>query len=183
MDINQYSVFLSLGMFLVIGIIIITMVGYIASPRLKERLLQVSYWDYIKLIGATATIATLGALVYQFGYGTPVCEYCWWQRIFIFPIEFVAFGTLMLRNKGNEMIIAALAVVGSLFAAMHYYFHVQAAILMKDVTLPCSSIGIIPSCTETPVLVFGFITIPLMALVMLIAILWMCYLAYRVRKQ
>lgn len=181
MNIDQYSVFLSLGMFLVIAVIIISVIGYLVSPQIRKKLLGVGYWDYIKLIGATATIATVGALVYQFGYGTPVCEYCWWQRIFIFPIEFVAFGTLMLRNKGNELIIAALAIVGSLFAAMHYYFHVQAAILAKEVTLPCSTIGIIPSCTETPVLVFGFVTIPLMALVMLIAILWMCFLAYKVR--
>ena len=178
MNLDQYSVVLSIALVLLLAATIISVAACIFSKNARSKLQEVDYFVYIKLIGLFSIIATLGALVYQFVYKTPVCEYCWWQRIFMFPIDFIVIGTLWSKVKKNEYIIGALALVGGLFAAVHYYFHYQVAVLDNILSLPCSSVGIIPSCTETPVLIWGFITIPLMALVVFVTIVWLAFLAH-----
>jgi len=181
MNLELYSLFLTLACIALILVTAVSLVGYFSLSTWKSKMLLVDYFDYIKAIGALSLIATIGTLIYQFYYLTPVCEYCWWQRIFMYPIDFVALGSIMLKNKKNELIIVGLALVGAVFAGLHYYFHYKAIILSQDVALPCSSVGIIPSCTESPVLIFGFVTIPLMALVVFLSILWLCFLAFKSR--
>lgn len=182
MDLELYSVFLSVACIALLGGVAITSIGYFVSTTERTRLLSINYFEYIKMIGTLSIIATVGTLIYQFYYLTPVCEYCWWQRIFMYPIDFIVIGSILMKTKGNELIIAALASIGAIFAAFHYWFHYNAIFLAQDIA-PCSSIGIIPSCSETPVVIFGFITIPLMALVVFISILWLCFLAHKVRTS
>ena len=100
----------------------------------------------------------------------------------MFPIEIVALGSIILETKRNEYIMGALALIGSGFAGYHYYYHYQVAVQGHDLTMPCSSIGIVPSCTDASVMVFGFVTIPLMALITFISILWLVFLATRASK-
>jgi len=177
MNLEQYSVALSVALVLLSAATLISIFAFVFSKSGREKMKGVDYFVYIKLIGVFSIIATVGALVYQFVYKTPVCEYCWWQRIFMFPIDIIVIVSVWKKIKSNEIIIGILAVIGGLFAAVHYYFHYQVAILDNLLSMPCSSIGIIPSCTETPVLIWGFITIPLMALVVFLVILWLVFLA------
>lgn len=183
MNIDQYSVLLTLAVMALLAITFISMLAYWLSPHARSRMLSVEYTTYLKLVGSVAIISTIGALVYQFHYLTPVCAYCWWQRIFMFPIDIIVLSSLWQRIYKNEITIIILALIGSIFAAIHSYVHVQVAVLGNLLTLPCSSVGIIPSCTETPVLVWGLFTIPMMALGGFIAIIWLSYLAYRVRNR
>ena len=83
----------------------------------------------------------------------------------MFPIDIVVAGTLLFRIRKNEIIIGALSTIGFLIASYHYYLHYQSVVLNLDVQAGCSLLGITPSCTDTPVVVFEFITIPLMAVV------------------
>lgn len=178
MNLDQYTVILSIAL---LGLTIATLASILAflfSPQAREWFKKQDYFSYIKLIGLFAIIATFGALFYQFYYKTPVCEYCWWQRIFMFPIDIVVLVSIWKQIKQNEIIIAILAIIGAIFAAVHYYFHVQVQIMGNLLTLPCSTIGIIPSCTETPVLAWGFVTIPLMALIVFLVIIWISFLAH-----
>jgi len=183
MNLEQYSTLLSVVLVFLSLATIISIFGFIFSQKIREKLQSLDYFLYIKLIGLLSIIATISVLVYQFVYKTPVCEYCWWQRIFMFPIDFIVIGSLFNRIKKNEYVIAVLAIIGGTFAAVHYYFHYQVAVLENLLVLPCSSVGLIPSCTENSILIWGFITIPLMALVVFISIVWVAYLAWYSEKK
>lgn len=183
MDLNLYTIILSVALVGLLGATLLSIIFFVVSDKVRALHKEQDYFAYIQSIGIFAITATIGALIYQFYYKTPVCEYCWWQRIFMFPIDVIVIVTLWKKIKHNEIIIAILAAIGAVFAAVHYYFHVQAILLENEVTLPCSTVGIIPSCTESPVLVWGFVTIPLMALVVFIAILWLSYLAHYSAKD
>lgn len=183
MNLEQYSVVLSAALVLLSITTIISILAFAFSRQAGVKMQGVDYFVYIKLIGVLSILATIGALVYQFVYKTPVCEYCWWQRIFMFPIDVIVLVTVWKKIKFNEIIIGILAAIGSFFASVHYYFHVQVAIFDNILTMPCSGIGIIPSCTTNHVLIWGFITIPLMALTVFLVILWLVFLArYSTRK-
>ena len=183
MNIEQYSQVLSVLVLLLGTATIGSFLGYYFSPKIRARLLQVAYTTWLKFIGGFATIATLGALTYQYVYATPVCPLCWWQRIFMFPIEIVILASLWTKNRTNHLITCIMASIGIVFSVNHYYAHYQKYVAGNPFLLPCSANPLNPSCTQSPIVTFGFITIPFMAMVVFATIIWLSHLAYLKSKQ
>jgi disulfide bond formation protein DsbB len=183
MNIEQYSEVLSVLVLLLGAATLLSLFGYYFSTAVRERMMRIAYATWLKLIGGFATIATLGALTYQYVYATPVCPLCWWQRIFMFPIEIVILVSLWTKNKSNHLITCIMASIGILFSVDHYYGHYQKYVAGNPFLLPCSTNPLEPSCTQSPVVTFGFITIPFMALVVFAAIIWLSHLAYLKSKS
>jgi disulfide bond formation protein DsbB len=128
-------------------------------------------------------MATLGALTYQFIYLTPVCLDCWWQRIFMFPLEIIVLVSLLTKNKLNHILIGVMASCGILLSAHHYGEHFERYVLGNSKLVPCSPTPGEPLCGLAPTVTFGFITIPFMAFVVFATIIWLSYLAHRKSKE
>jgi disulfide bond formation protein DsbB len=184
LSMETFSIILSLGVLTILADTVAHMIGYAFSPKFRRWILSRDYFNYIKIIGAISITSTLLALTYQLYYNLPVCVLCWWQRIAIFPIDILALVAVYYRCKINHISIAILAGLGSLVSAYHYYYHFRAWVLGQAVSLPCEQGGLLPACIENNgVLTFGFITIPFMALVIQLSILWWCFVAHKVANQ
>ena len=181
MNLDQFSLLLTIGSGLLLYVVVTSMIIYALSSKTRERMHNASYYLYMKLMGLVAITATVCVLIYQYVYETPVCEYCWWQRIFMFPIDIVVLASIFLKIRKNQIITGVLATIGLVYAIIHYWYHYQSIILNRDVDSGCSIIGITPSCTESSVLIFGFVTIPLMAVFTFISIIWLSYLAHKAK--
>lgn len=180
MNLEQYSAILSILVLLLGATTILSMLGTFYSSSLREKLFAISYTYLLQSIAILATLATLGALTYQYVYGLPVCHLCWWQRIFMFPIELIILVTLWTKKATmNHLIIGLMATLGLPIAAYHYYIHYQKYIAGNPFLLPCSTNPLEASCSNSPIVTFGFVTIPFMAMIVFIAILWLTYLAHR----
>lgn len=101
--------------------------------------------------------ATLGSLYYSEIAGFPPCDLCWFQRIFMYPQTLIL--GLALWKKENYIIDYSLSmvIVGFLISLYHNYIYYTA-----QTSTFCS---IITPCTQKYILGFGYISIPLMALV------------------
>ena len=183
MTLEIYSTVLTIGLGGIALTILMTIFGYFLLAPIRQRLLQIDYFTYIKTIGVFAITATLGALFYQFYYATPVCELCWWQRIFLYPVSVITFVALWYRTRETHVTVGILALGGFWYACYHYYYHFQAFVLGKTLSLPCSYGGLMPACTDSPVLVFGFITIPFMGIMIFGSMLIVSGLAYVASKR
>lgn len=183
MNLEQYSTVLSVLVLLLGAATVLSMLGAFYSRALREKLFAISYTSLLQITALLATIATLGALTYQYVYLTPVCVLCWWQRIFMFPIEIIIAVTLWTKTRMNHLIVGLLAAIGLPIAAYHYYGHYQKYVAGNPFLLPCSTNPLEPSCTLSPIVTFGFITIPLMAVIVFVAILSLTYLAHRKSKE
>lgn len=183
MNLEQYSTVLSVLVLLLGAATILSMLGAFYSQSLRTKLSTISYTCLLQAIALLATIATLGALTYQYIYLTPVCVLCWWQRIFIFPIEIIIAVTLWTKTKMNHLIVGLMAAIGLPIAAYHYYGHYQKYVAGNPFLLPCSTNPLESSCSNSPIVTFGFITIPFMALVVFVAILSLTYLAHQKSKE
>jgi hypothetical protein len=95
----------------------------------------------------------------------------------MFPIDVIALVAVWFRQKASHVSIAILAVIGLFFALYHYYIHFQNAVLGNALLAPCDQAGLLPACGDNVVLVFGFVTIPLMAAIAFVAILVLCFFA------
>lgn len=109
MEMTTYSLILSVGVLALLTITIISFFGYIFSEKVRKYLNSQDYFLYMKLIGTIAILSTTFALVYQLHYELLVCILCWWQRIFIFPIDIVVVVSLWKRTRGNHIITGLLA--------------------------------------------------------------------------
>lgn len=96
---------------------------YFWSKSFREKLQKVEYFTYMKMIGTIAILSTTFAMIYQLYFELPVCVLCWWQRIFIFPIDIIVLVTLWKKIRGNHIITGILSLIGLFFAGYHYYYH------------------------------------------------------------
>lgn len=88
------------------------------------------------------------------------CPLCWYQRVAIYPLV-ILLGRAAYRNETLIVPYATpFTVIGFLFAVYQYAEQMIPGFAPIDF---CSNSGV--SCTETPIKLFGFITIPLMSAV------------------
>jgi disulfide bond formation protein DsbB len=176
MSLELYSTILTLGSIGLCVSLIIFLALYFLSPKLKSHTLthKNSYTHLLHFILLVTTFSVITSLVYQLVYETPVCELCWWQRIFFYPVPIITAIALWYKTKESHMTTGILAVFGLFYASYHYYYHFQGFVLGNKLTLPCSVGGLLPACTNSPILVFGFATIPFMGVMMFMSIIIIC---------
>lgn len=183
MTIDHYSLVLSILALLLDAAVLLSIAGYFFSPAWRRKISAIPYFTWIECIGVLGTAATLGSLSYQFIYLAPVCLDCWWQRIFMYPIELIALVALLSKNKTYHLLTGILAGIGILFSADHYSEHFENYVLGNPNLVPCSPLPGEPLCGVAPTVTFGFITIPFLALTVFVAIIWLSYLAHRKSKE
>jgi disulfide bond formation protein DsbB len=125
----------------------------------------------LRLAFAQALLAAAGSLYLSAGLGWEPCQLCWYQRIAAYPLVVVLGVGLLRGRRGTRLYAAPLALVGVPIAAYHYLL--QRTDLVGATT--CSLTG--PSCATTDVLLFGYVTVPAMALTAFLVVLGLLWAA------
>ena len=100
-------------------------------------------------------VATSASLYYSEYVGFIPCEFCWFQRIAMYPLFALLAVALVSRTRLQSRYIVTLAAIGLALSIYHYQLQ-----LFPDQAGTCS--GPV-SCTGKYVEEFGFVTIPFMA--------------------
>ncbi len=106
-----------------------------------------------------AAAATLGALFFGEVMKVPTCVLCWYQRIFMFPLAIILPLGLFPFDPRIARYALPLAACGwglALFHVMLVHGYIPESVQ------PCTQ-GV--PCSQTFVKYFGFVTIPLLALI------------------
>ncbi|MEY4480497.1 MAG: hypothetical protein RLZZ267_1175 [Bacillota bacterium] len=106
-----------------------------------------------------ALVATTGSLYLSEVLGFIPCEFCWYQRIFMYPLV-ILLGIASVRKDLKQTIyIIPLSAIGMGLAAYHYLL--QKVPALSEVGKSC---GLIP-CNVDYLNWFGVITIPMLAFI------------------
>jgi disulfide bond formation protein DsbB len=105
-----------------------------------------------------AVIATSGSLFYSEVAGYQPCELCWFQRILMYPQVILLSVAFLMKDKNIPNYLIPVSLIGMGIAAYHYILQLGLAPAV------CSTVGISVSCSQTPFMQFGYITIPMMSL-------------------
>lgn len=129
----------------------------------KKEAIQSFFKEYGVLIAFFAVlVAVLGSLIYSEILGYEPCKLCWIQRIFFYPQLVILGLALWGKHKGSPALLDSafvLSILGGVVALYHYLL--QLGIIPEGF---CVAVGSAVSCAKQFVLVFGFITIPMMSL-------------------
>ena len=117
----------------------------------KEELLLFVIW-------AQALTAMLGSLFYSEIIGYEPCEFCWYQRILMYPLVIIYGWALVKKDFRLAAPGLLLSGIGVLLSAYHYLL--QKVPVLSEAGAAC---GRVP-CNVQYVNYFGFITIPFLSL-------------------
>ena len=117
-----------------------------------------SNWTILFLCWLLASASTMGSIFFSDVMEFTPCVLCWYQRICLFPLVIILAIGLFPFDKSVVKYALPLAFVGWLTALYHSLLH--AGIIPENIQ-PCSQGA---SCTEEYIDLFGFLTIPILAL-------------------
>tara|TARA_X000000368_G_scaffold197694_1_gene156060 strand:- start:10 stop:528 length:519 start_codon:yes stop_codon:yes gene_type:complete len=110
----------------------------------------------LELATMVAVGATLGSLYFSEIRNFVPCDYCWYQRIAMYPLAIILLIATIRRDKNIIPYALTLSLSGMVLSVYHYQLQ-----LFPEQSSSC---GLDASCTYRWVEVFGFVTIPLLAL-------------------
>jgi len=110
----------------------------------------------LELATMVAIGATLGSLYFSEIRNFVPCEYCWYQRVAMYPLALILLIATTRRDKNIIPYALTLSLAGFAISAYHYQLQLFPG--------QGSSCGLDASCAYRWIEVFGFVTIPLLAL-------------------
>jgi disulfide bond formation protein DsbB len=113
-----------------------------------------------------AVAATAGSLYYSEIAGYAPCEFCWYQRIAMYPLALILGIAAFRRDTGVRRYALPLVGVGAALSTYHY-------LMQHFPDLSVSSCSASAPCTAAWVWEFGFVSIPFMALACFATIAWL----------
>lgn len=133
----------------------------IASPRARQLFASIRLsveGQGLWLAWLMAAVAMAGSLYYSQVAGFPPCEYCWYQRIAMYPLVLILGIAIFRGDGGVRRYVLPLATAGGLISAYHYGIErfPDLQVGACSATIPCSQVWFQE---------FGFVTIAFMAFV------------------
>ncbi len=122
------------------------------------------------VLGFLISLAALaGSLFYSEIVGYEACVLCWWQRVFLYP-QLVLFAIALWKNERSVFAYSVvLSVFAGVIAAYQSYVYMGGASL-----LPCTAAE--GGCSKIYVKEFGYITIPMMSLTVVLYYLLLAWI-------
>jgi disulfide bond formation protein DsbB len=119
-----------------------------------------------------AFLATAGSLYFSEVAHFEPCTLCWYQRIAMYPLVVIFAVAAARRETGGALYAAALAAIGAVIAAYH-------VVLEWFPVLDSGTCDPDNPCTLIWFRVFGFISLPTLALAAFLLILTLCLIRLR----
>ena len=130
-------------------------------------------WNILFLCWLVTSVSVLGSLFFSYVMEFAPCVLCWYQRIFLFPLVIILAVGLFPFDKRVVKYALPLAIAGWLTA---FYHNLLYAGIIPESIQPCSQ-GV--SCTEEYIDLFGFLTIPMLALLSFSTIIGLLFIIKR----
>lgn len=122
-------------------------------------------WYLVFAAWLVALASTLGSLYFSEGMGIEPCEFCWYQRVFMYALVPVLLVGLFPLDRRISRYGLPLAIAG-LFAAT-YHLLLQSGFIAEDL-VPCSQDL---SCSNIDWEWLGFLTLPMLSMLSFLVII------------
>lgn len=156
---------LALGTLVFDILIVLFVLSFTFAKNFNRKFTKLLKGREVLISFAVSLIATFGSLfLSEIAKYTP-CEFCWFQRIFMYPLTIILGVAYFSRARDVERYVLPLTLVGGLISIYHNYLQRAA-----NPFVPCSAVGFSVSCTEKFFTYYGYITIPFMALTAFVTI-------------
>jgi len=134
-------------------------------------------WAVLFACWMLVATATLGSLFFSEVMELPPCSLCWAQRIFMFPLAIILLVGLFPFDPGVVRYALPLSATGSVIALYHLLLQVG---VIPESAAPCRQ-GV--SCADAQLEVLGFLSIPMLSLIVFASVTGLLLLLWRRQSQ
>jgi len=131
-----------------------------------KKLVEDRYREFALTVSLSATS---GSLYFSEILGWTPCKLCWLQRIFIYPLPVLLLTSLVLDKRDVQDYVLPLSLIGLAIAIYHYPVQLTAM-----TSSGCSAVA--TSCDMTYTRMYGYITVPMMAITSLSTVIYLMLL-------
>ena len=135
------------------------------------RLAEVLRPGLVQLAWLQAVVATGGSLYFSEVLKLVPCVLCWYQRIAMYPLVVILTIGLFVRETRIRLYVLPFSLIGLGISVYHNLLYYG---ILPESIAPCTA-GV--SCTTRQIEWFGFVTIPLLALIAF-SVISVCLLLY-----
>ena len=115
-----------------------------------------SYTKYLPyVVFIVALLSSIISLFFSEILKFTPCVLCWYQRIFMYPMVLISAVSILRKHKDLHYYILPLSIIGFLIGV---YQNLLIWKIIPETIAPCTA-GV--SCVDQPIVLLGFITIPL----------------------
>lgn len=132
---------------------------------------------YLFLAWAVSVVAMFGSLYFSEIMQYEPCKLCWYQRILMYPFVIILGIATVKKDYRISLYSMILSLIGGCISFYHYI--IQKVPFLMDHSPSC---GRIP-CTDAYINLFGFITIPFLALTAFIIIFILSLFIWKKTKE
>lgn len=163
--------FMAIGTVVIDAALVIKLLALFHKPS-RAKIQQTGQDVGLLAIFVLSTLAVAGTLLMQYAGGLSPCIFCWYQRIFMYPIPVISLIALIKGQKISDVAdyILALSFIGALFALYQHLLQ----ILPQGALIPCDATD---DCAIRTIYYFNFVTIPWMAVTVFAAIFLIALIA------
>lgn len=111
-----------------------------------------------------ALFAMVGSLYFQYAMGFPPCEFCWYQRIAIYPLTLIIPVGILRKDLSLHKYVLPFSITGLALSVYHNLLYYG---VIPEQLAPCTN-GV--SCATKFINLFGFVDIPLLSLIALVSV-------------
>jgi disulfide bond formation protein DsbB len=161
---------MSLGIVLIDIALVIKVFALFHKPS-RAKIMRIGREYGLLSIVILSTLSIVATLWMQYGDNLNPCLFCWWQRVFMYPIPFISFIAMVKGKRLSDIAdyVIALSIIGGAIALYQHLLQ----ILPSGALIPCDAAG---DCAVRSVFEFGFVTIPWMALTVFAALALISFL-------
>lgn len=150
--------FLGSAFSVITGILTIILIAVYFSPKARATPFGKFFRDRaLVVVFIVSFLSLIGSLVYSDVIGYAVCQLCWYQRIFMYPLVLLSGIAILRKDYWMKFYCLIFSIIGVAISLFQYLGQLGLA------PLPCNAIGYGASCSERFVFELGYITIPMMA--------------------
>lgn len=164
MSVDAVSTFLAVGALLLLACVVAVWVvramaiGSRRARRVFDSVTVSLEGQGLRLAWFMALVAMLGSLYYSEIAGYIPCEYCWYQRIAMYPLVVIIGLAILARDERVRRYVFGLAIPGGIISAYHY-------MIQRFPDLEVGECSTIVPCSSAWVWKFDLVSIPFMAFV------------------
>ncbi len=155
---------LAAGALITVVVIRLLAIGSAAALGWYEAIGDFVRPNALSMAFLVALLATLGSLYFSEVAHFDPCRLCWYQRIAMYPLVVILGIAAVRRDTGIRVYGMALAAIGAALATYHVALEWIPA-------LDTGACGLGPSCSVIWFRVFGFVSLPTLALIAFLSIL------------
>lgn len=134
-------------------------------------------WAVLFACWLLVATATLGSLFFSEVMELPPCSLCWAQRIFMFPLAIILLVGLFPFDPGVVRYALPLSATGGVIALYHLLLQIG---VIPESAAPCRQ-GV--SCADAQLEVLGFLSIPMLSLIVFASVTGLLLLLWRRQSQ